>query len=357
MATLAACLAVPTSISYASVEAAVEPTKVDGQDQLVLRSAGTDTNIVFVRYAKLLYVVTSVSSPLTAGAGCLVTDLGAAICVGPIGSAVIKGGAGVDVIDLAGVPVPVDGDGGGGDDALTGGAAANTLKGGDGVDQLTGGRQADLLYGGSGDDWVLGGANSDSVFGDAGDDILEGGTGDRDLLAGGAGRDLIEGGSGVDIMQGDAGADVMSGGGGADTIAPGSGADEVIGLKRSDRLNCPTDVVDGRIRPTSCAQVKKRGTPQEWPPPKGASAPATASRRDRPSATPVTAGQATGVQVHWPAKKWQWVSRCLRTYSDRNHRVRLHPYRIRFKSRYWPTVDSPAPNPVARSARLTRSCG
>jgi Ca2+-binding RTX toxin-like protein len=348
-------LAVPASVSRASVDVAVETTDPTGAEKLVLRPLGTDTNIVFVRYEEPAYVVTSAISPITAGSGCWLTDLNVATCVGAIGSATIRGGDGADVIDFTGVPVRVNGDGGAGDDALTGGVARNMLKGGKGVDQLTGGPQRDDLTGRSGDDWILGRGGSDSLFGEAGNDIVQAGTGDREVLVGGSGQDLLEGGSGYDLLQGDAGADALFGGAGADTIAPGTGADAVIGLHAPDRLDCPTEVIDGETSVTPCAQIEKGRPPESWPPPQSASTPAEASRRQRHRryAAPVVPGHATGVQVHVPADRWKWVRRCLRTYSDRHRQVALDPYRVKFKSKFWPTIEVPAPNPVARTARLT----
>jgi hemolysin type calcium-binding protein len=346
-----------TSLSRASVELSVNPTDVAGSDELVVQSVGKATNVIFVRYREPGYVITSAASPLLTGPGCLVVDLDVAVCVGPIGSAEVRGGDGTDVIDFTGVPVPVDGDGGPGDDALTGGEAANTLDGGDGVDQLTGGSRRDDLNGGSGDDWILGRAGSDSLFGASGDDIIEGGDGKGDLLTGGAGRDLLEGGDGADILDGDSGADALFGGAGADKITPGRGADTLIRLRTTDQLNCPAEVVDNTIRPASCAEIKLGAPPEAWPP-KTPSA-ADAASGHKPFAAPVVAGKATAVVVHVPAKRSKPVLRCLRTYKDRDRTVALHPYRIRFRSRFWPTVAAPPPNPLARAARLTKAkhCG
>jgi Ca2+-binding RTX toxin-like protein len=345
----------PVSVGQASVDVSVEATDVAGSEQLVLRSAGTETNVVYVRYETPVYAITSTVSPLRAGPGCLITDLDAATCAGTIASAAIHGGDGVDVIDLTGVPVPVDGDGGPGDDALTGGVAANVLDGGEGADQLTGGEAGDSLTGGGEDDWIRGFGDSDSLFGGRGDDIIEGGAGDREVLSGGPGRDLLEGGAGYDLLQGDDGADVLFGGRGADTMTPGNGGDAVIGIGASDQLNCPTAVSDGQISVAPCAELESGRPPDSWPPQAQPPAPALPSAHGGSYAGPVTPGNATGVQVHVSAHRWKWVKRCLRLYSDVHRQVPLHPYRIRFKSRYWPVVRVPAPNPATRSARLTRS--
>jgi hypothetical protein len=345
-------LGVAPAPSQASMNLSVDPTDVAASKQLVLRSVGTDTNVVFVRWEDPGYVISSAGSPLMAGQGCLVVDLDVAVCVGPIVSASVVGGDGTDVVDFTGVPVPVAGDGGRGDDALTGGTATNTLKGGDGVDQLTGGPQRDELAGGDGDDWLRGLAAADSLFGDAGDDIVEGGAGSGDLLAGGTGRDLLEGGEGSDVLKGDSGSDVLAGGSGSDNIVPGRGADTVVRLRDSDQLSCPTKVTGNKIRRLRCATIKSTPPPTAWPPASGATS-ATASR-DRPFAAPDVAGNATAVIVHVPAKQSRPIKRCLRTYSDRGRRVPLHPrHRITFRSKFWPTVYEPEPNPKARTARIT----
>src|SRR3954451_8686939 len=351
-----AWLLLPPAVT-ASVDLSVTTTEVHGSDKLVIRSEGGDTNIVFVRYQQPVYVIRSSESPLMAGPGCLIVDLDVAVCVGQIGSATILGGAGADVIDFAGVPVPIDGTGGPGDDALTGGTAANTLNGGDGIDQLTGGPRRDNLDGGDGDDWILGRADSDSLLGGSGNDIIESGTGDTNVLAGGTGRDLLIGGNGSDILEGDSGADVLVGGRGPDVVAPGTGADTVLNLRGADPLDCPAEVVDNAIRATSCAQIEKGAPPDAWPPTEAPAssteAPAPLSASDHSHAVPVTAGQAIAVLVHVPADQHRRVRRCIRTYADAGRHVRLDAFRATFTARDWPKVYRPHPNRGARAARLT----
>lgn len=63
--------------------------------------------------------------------------------------------------------------GGGGDDMLTGNAAANRLEGGAGNDWIDGGDGADLLFGGDGDDRLVLDQDGDRIDGGAGNDILE----------------------------------------------------------------------------------------------------------------------------------------------------------------------------------------
>jgi hypothetical protein len=344
----------PTSSAAASVDVAVEAGDAPGVSRLVLRAVGTETNIVFVRYEAPAFVVTSASSALIVGEGCMPTDLKAATCVGTIASVSLRGAQGTDVFNAAGVPVPVEGEGGPGDEALTGGNGINTLTGGDGVDQLTGGSQSDDLDGGGDDDWVLGRGGKDTLVGAGGDDILEAGTGGRDVLLGGPGVDLLKGGTGSASMQAGAGDDVLVGATGADRLAPGTGEDTVIGFGAADRLDCPSKVVDGEIKQTPCAEIRRsRGrAPTTWPP-AGVTRATVGARGEK--ATPVVAGKATGLQVHVPAQRSRFVTRCVRTYAGRTP---FRPYKARFRSRYWPTVSDPPPNRLAQTAQLTsaRAC-
>ncbi|MGK7754326.1 MULTISPECIES: Hint domain-containing protein [unclassified Roseovarius] len=122
---------------------------------------------------------------------------------------------------------------GGGDQAITGDAAAesittgagdDTIDAGGGNDTIFYGDGADTVHGGDGDDRiddaaginststgsrVDAGAGNDTVFGTAGDDTLLGGTG----------NDRLDGEAGTDHIQGGAGADTISGGAGNDRIA------------------------------------------------------------------------------------------------------------------------------------------
>jgi hypothetical protein len=85
------------------------------------------------------------------------------------------GGLGNDTITItAGVSLPVELNGGAGDDLLTAGIRPATLRGGDGNDTLAGG------------------AANDRLFGDAGDDQLQG-FGGTDVIDAGLGRDSVSG--------------------------------------------------------------------------------------------------------------------------------------------------------------------
>ena len=170
--------------------------------------------------------------------------------------------------------------GGAGDDAIKGGAGANTLVGGAGDDSLTGGAGADSITGGAGDDTINGFAGADTVAGGADDDTLQllaganadlanaadaavatievvtgasaaattinlskqteaftiNGGSAADIITGGAGNDTIDGGAGADSITGGAGADSITAGAGDDTIVGFVGADTVIGGDGTDTL-------------------------------------------------------------------------------------------------------------------------
>jgi Ca2+-binding RTX toxin-like protein len=197
---------------------------------------------------------------------------------------VITGTSFNDVIDLASYPLPVEIQGLGGNDSLTGtsfgdrlygGDGEDRLYGGDGNDILDGGTGADHLWGDSGNDQLSGGDGNDELYGGEGYDVLTGGTG-ADTLYGGAGNDAlyvdksdvdISGGIGYDTVYvtstdgitlnvgttgaerfvGNAGVDLLSastatwavtleGGAGNDTLTGGAGADTLIGGDGDDRL-------------------------------------------------------------------------------------------------------------------------
>ncbi len=130
-------------------------------------------------------------------------------CPGPVAGITFDLGDGNDNAAVnAALPVSA-GNGGAGNDHLTGGPLADTLHGDAGDDSLVGGAGDDALFGGDGDDTENGGddqdrldggdtcsesAGNDSLNGDGGDDQLCGGAGpgtgpDNDVLSGGDGED------------------------------------------------------------------------------------------------------------------------------------------------------------------------
>jgi Ca2+-binding RTX toxin-like protein len=123
--------------------------------------------------------------------------------------------------------LPVQIDGGAGDDCLEAGGGATTLLGGDGNDTLIGGRGNDILIGGLGKDVLIGGSGDDILDGGAGNDVLYGARG-NDTLLGGDGKDVLLGGRGNDKLHGGAGNDLLVGGLGRDTLDGGTGKDTLI---------------------------------------------------------------------------------------------------------------------------------
>ena len=199
--------------------------------------------------------------------------------------------------------------GGGGDDALTGDATANTLQGGGGDDVLAGAGAADSLIGGpgrniasyderatavaaslaplgprpDGDTYaqiqsLRGGAGDDTLTGDAATNRLEGGAGD-DVLVGGDGDDDLIGGAGrntasyeerttpvaaslapagpkpdsdvydqIQNLRGGAGDDTLTGDGGPNAVDGRAGDDSIAGLAGLDDLRGATgaDTINAR---------------------------------------------------------------------------------------------------------------
>lgn len=106
--------------------------------------------------------------------------------------------------------------GGGGNDTITGNAAANKLTGNAGDDQLTGG---------SGDDTLDGGAGVDTLHGGQ----------DNDTLTGGSENDNLFGEFGIDHLDGSAGEDILDGGGSLNGAGgPGTTPDELTGGSEDD---------------------------------------------------------------------------------------------------------------------------
>ena len=120
-----------------------------------------------------------------------------------------------------------------GNDTLKGDDGANVLVGRGGDDTLNGRKGADILDGGDGNDALFGGRGSDTLFGMDGSDELRGGRG-QDLLDGGFGNDLLMGGRGTDVLNGGDGADRLKGGKGADTLIGGFGDDSLTGGNGAD---------------------------------------------------------------------------------------------------------------------------
>ena len=213
---------------------------------------------------------------------------------------VLTGGAGADTVTyatrVAPVTVSLDGLGGDGEtgeddtirgdvEAVTGGAADDTLVGGPAADTLSGGLGADVLRGE---------ASADVLNGDDGDDVLEGGSG-GDTFAGGVGLDAADysartvaltidldgaaddgetvendnvrpdvervlGGSGDDTLTGNNAVNVLSGGPGNDLLDPGRGAgDQLIGGLDTDTVTYASRTASVTLDPDGLADDGEAG--------------------------------------------------------------------------------------------------
>ena len=117
--------------------------------------------------------VSRISTPTVPQPSC---PLKGRVLVSSNSPAVLKGGAGTDIIV-----------GTGGADTLSGRAGKDCLYGYGGKDRLFGGKGADRLFGGTGRDLLTGGQGTDRLIDDSGRDRFSGGPGDdrissRDLL-------------------------------------------------------------------------------------------------------------------------------------------------------------------------------
>lgn len=182
--------------------------------------------------------------------------------------------------------VPLEIDGGAGDDRIEGGSGNDVLHGGDGDDHLSGQPGDDRIFGGAGDDTLNG---DGSIYGPGGDDHLDGGAGDdrfeeyvshtpvtlagSDTYVGGPGRDSFsyfhraepvaisldgianDGVVGerdnvhpdIETVGGSAADDVIVGSPGPDQLWGGDGNDVIHGLGGDDRLSGDggDDTIDG----------------------------------------------------------------------------------------------------------------
>ncbi|KAA1052521.1 calcium-binding protein [Azospirillum argentinense] len=137
-----------------------------------------------------------------------------------------NGSVGSDTVTAVNASSAVELIGGDGDDSLTGGVYADSLRGDNGNDWLDGGDGDDTLSGGNGNDWLCGGGGNDTLSGGSGNDTLVGGFGD-DSLVGGSGADLF----------------VFSNGGGNDILRDfNAGQGDLIGLAEGQTYTLATDV-------------------------------------------------------------------------------------------------------------------
>jgi Ca2+-binding RTX toxin-like protein len=153
----------------------------------------------------------------------------------------VEAHGGNDTITIgAGVTVPLEIDGGKGNDTIVGGSGNDELKGGAGKDSINGGAGDDILEGEQGNDSLVGGAGRDFLDGDVGKDNCSGGD-DDDTVMGGNGNDVLAGELGDDRLRGENGRDDCNGGDGNDDIDGGSGRDRATGGAGTDDFNESTN--------------------------------------------------------------------------------------------------------------------
>jgi Ca2+-binding RTX toxin-like protein len=244
--------------------------------------------------------VSSVGSPLSAGAHCNAQGGAAASCAaptGPLGYVMIYGEDNADTINVGEGMTPdtsVDADGGPGNDVLNGGSSGDVLFGGDsaGSDTLSGNGGGDALIseGGnpaSGPDLLSGGPGDDQLVtdyacaghtfsGGPGTDIagfarsaigVRARIGHLATLAGGgcgAGEpttiqidhEVLEGTSRADRLVGSPRGETLWGRGGNDRLIGNGGADILDGFDGRDRIDARDHTRDRRI---ACGAGADRG--------------------------------------------------------------------------------------------------
>ena len=171
-----------------------------------------------------------------------------------VGRVVVVAGNGNDNVTINwSTPVGASIYGGGGNDHITGGAHADTIRDlygdntvisrsgndtivtGSGNDTIDSGGGDDEIDAGDGDNVVSAGGGNDHVATGEGQDTIDAAAG-HDIVRSGPGNDTINGGYGNDILVGQAGADLIFGGGGRDLLIGGLGIDELYGGDGSDLL-------------------------------------------------------------------------------------------------------------------------
>jgi Ca2+-binding RTX toxin-like protein len=238
-------LVVLTAILVPAVDASAASLDRDG-DALVFTAAPGETNIVDLRLEGADIVVEDEGAAITAscaGGSSAVFGQPARCPAAAVARIRVLLGDGNDGTTPTDFDLPLEVDGGEGNDFATGGAGPDLLTGGPGDDTSYGYGGNDRMDGGDGDDYLLGyegddtldgGSGSDTLFGGRylsevadGNDTLRGGD-DDDYAAGGGSDDDIDGGEGRDRLVGNTGADRLAGGAGFDIVQlNGPGANSV----------------------------------------------------------------------------------------------------------------------------------
>lgn len=211
----------------------------NGNVLTITSSEGTDTvtNVELLVFNDQNVETSTLIGPSTTPTG------GNDVLTGTAAAELISGLAGDDQVSglggndtLYGGPGNDTLDGGAGDDLLGGSAGTDLLRGGDGNDNVFTAAGDDTAFGGDGNDLLGGAGGNDSLMGEAGNDALWGADG-NDILIGGTGSDTLGGSVGNDSLDGGEGADELWGASGDDTILGGDGADILGGSAGNDSLS------------------------------------------------------------------------------------------------------------------------
>jgi hypothetical protein len=317
----AAVLLTPYPASGATV------TVSDGQMKVTATAPGR--NVIDVNPDGLAFRVYDSLDSITAGQGCILRSRREAVCGGLIMVIRIEGGDGQDLLGLWDVQVPVIARGGGGDDLIETGGAADDIDSGAGRDAVEGGEGDDTLMGGAHRDRIEGGPGSDDLAGEDGPDVLRGGDGD-DRALGGADGDLVDGGAGPDQLTGGEGDNAIDTRLGNDTVITGTGADTVYAPPRNPgRVRCRFTRRGPRIGcPRTRARVVVERPPTAWPP----SSEASASPRARAAIdVPVYArlpAEAKRLSVTVSANRTRRVRVCIRIFTGSEKPLGRFPKRV-----------------------------
>ncbi|HZO36376.1 MAG TPA: calcium-binding protein [Solirubrobacteraceae bacterium] len=197
---------------------------------------------------------------LTPGTGCVAGSSDKRVQCSGASRIVLSLGAGNDEVNVNGtVAVPVDVDGGPGDDEFSG--RLKRIDGGEGDDHIhgqdinsggdiSGGPGNDTLFSGGYislddvDNDTIGNVHSDieTIYGSNGDDVFVGNDGPQHFV-GGEGDDVLVGLGGDDILEGHLGDDLISGGEGTDVLSGYEGYDVIDYSDHTDPVSVTLDGV------------------------------------------------------------------------------------------------------------------
>ena len=190
--------------------------------RITFSAAAGESNIVGIGVADGIATIHDVAGGPQPGAGCQAQSDGNVRCPAPEGSILQADlGDGDDTLTMSGT-LPMQVDGGPGNDIISGGPADEVLRGGAGDDKLLGGGGNDTLIAAAGNDTLTGDAGDDTLQAGDGNDSLDGGGG-NDTLTAGAGDDTLAGGDGNDRLEAGKGVDALDAGGGNDVLLSAEG--------------------------------------------------------------------------------------------------------------------------------------